>query len=549
MGSWQRLWLIGPVIAAAVMGFGWRGSSALRPYEPGVPAAAEQSAQALATSPLQGMRARLYFPFAAKMAVDWPQFGFDSAHSGVNSHEYSITPSNVGSLRLGFQVSLRAVADGAPAYLHDVMTPSGQRDLLFVTTVAGHIQALDASTGQELWWHQHGPGNCLINNNTSRNETCYTTSSPAIEPDGKYIYSYGMDGYVHKYAVGDGREVVGGGWPELATRKVYDEKGSSALSIATARNGTTYLYVTNGGYPGDGGNYQGHVTAINLVTGAQVVFSALCSTQAIHFVDSRVTAGPDCWPIVQSAIWARPGVVYDAVTDRILMATGNGTFLPGGSHWGETVIALHPDGTGAGPGLPLDTYTPTNYQALNDQDADIGSTAPALLPPSGGKYPYLAVQGGKDARLRLLNRTNLSGHGASGFTGGEVFSMAVPMGGEVLTQPTVWVNPQDRSTWVFVVNDLGTTGLQLVIDGSGAPSLVARWTRAGAANAGTSPVLANNILFAATSNLITARSPTIGELLWSNNQIGAIHWASPIVVNGMVYITDSTGKLTAYRLP
>ncbi len=78
-----------------------------------------------------------------------------------------------------------------------------------------------------------------------------------------YVYSYGLDGYVHKYQVGDGIEILTGGWPQLTTLKGYDEKGSSALSIATS-GGVKYLYVVHGGYPGDKGDYQGHVTAINL---------------------------------------------------------------------------------------------------------------------------------------------------------------------------------------------------------------------------------------------------------------------------------------------
>jgi hypothetical protein len=555
MGSKLRLWLVGLMVVAAGAGVGASRGSAQGANVQGVPAPAGRPTQAppIRVAAAAALTPRAYLPFVGTQLDGWLQFGYDAAHSGNNPKEAVVTPANVAALGLGFQVQLRAAADGAPVYLTRVLTPSGLRDLLFVTTAAGHIQALDAHTGQEIWWRQNGPGSCLINNDTSRNHSCYTTSSPAIEPGGQYVYSYGLDGFVHKYAVGDGSEFVGSGWPELATRKGYDEKGSSALSIAMARDGSVYLYVTNAGYPGnptDEGNYQGHVTAINLATGAQNVFNSMCSNQAVHFVDSRVTAGPDCWPQgAWSGIWGRPGVVYDANNDRILATTGNSTFQPSSFLWGDTILVLHPDGTGAGSGQPVDSYTPTNYQFLDDADLDLGSTAPALLPPSNGKYAHLAVQGGKDAILRLVNRDNPSGHGASGFTGGEVFSMAVAMGGEILTQPAVWVNPQDKSTWVFVANRSGITGLQLVIDGSGNPGLVTRWKRTGTGDAGTSPVLANGILFSATNNKITARAPTTGDPLWSNNQISSIHWASPIVFNGSVYITDLAGHLTAYRLP
>ena len=475
---------------------------------------------------------------------DWLQFNGDASHSGNNIFENRISVHSVGQLQKLFQVTLPGIADGAPAYLSNVSTASGVRDLTFVTTRAGHIAALDARTGALVWSKQNGPDGCLINKNLARNELCYTTSSPAIDPNRKFVYSYGLDGYVHKYALGDGTEVLTGGWPELTTLKGYDEKGSSALSIATIPNGTSYLYVAHAGYPGDQGNYQGHITVINLSDGTQKVFNTLCSNQTVHFVDSWITTGPDCYPNTMAAIWARPGVVYDPYHDRILMTTGNGTFDPASLMWGDTVFSLNPDGSGI-DGSPLDSYTPENYQYLQDTDLDIGSTAPAILPPASGKYPHLAVQGGKDGVLRLINLDQLSGQSGIGHTGGEVFSMPVPMGGQILTQPAVWVNPTDHSTWIFVSNWSGLAGLQLTVSTVGDPSLTLKWT----SSAGTSPLVANGVLYIASNGLITALNATDGSLLWSDNSIGPIHWESPIVANGMLYITDQNGNLTAYSLP
>ena len=489
----------------------------------------------------------IYLPLVFKSGTlyDWLQFNGDARHSGSNMLERTISPTNVSQLHVLFQTSLPAVVDGAPVSLSSVTTATGIRNLIFVTTRAGDVAALDGSTGATIWEQPNRAGNCLINNNSTRNEACYTTSSPAIDPDRQYIYSYGLDGYVHKYAVWDGTEVLTGGWPELTSLKVYDEKGSSALTLATDKSGVSYLYVAHGGYPGDAGNYQGHLTAINLSDGTQKVFNTLCSNQTVHFVDSRVVSGPDCYPNTRSAIWARPGVIYDSDNDRLYMATGNGDFTPGQFRWGETVFALHPDGSGVGNGNPLDSYTPTNFQTLTSFDTDLGSTAPALLPANGGTYPHLAVQGGKDAKLRLLNLDNLSGQNQVGLTGGEVFSMDVPMGGGILTQPAVWVNPVDNHTWVFVSNGSGIAGLEFAVNGAGNPSLQGRWT----AGPGTSPIVANGVLYYARSGLISALNPTSGTLLWSSSQIGGIHWQSPIVANGVLYLADQNGMLTAYSLP
>lgn len=472
---------------------------------------------------------------------NWLQYNGDPAHSGSNSFESLIGAANVASLAKIYQVTLPSAADGAPVYLSGVQTPVGVRSLLFVTTEAGHILALEALTGAVVWSHQVGPGACKVNNGST---ACYTTSSPAVDPSLNYVYSYGLDGYVHKYRVGDGLEVIDTSWPELVTRKAFNEKGSSALSIATATNGTSYLYMPSAGYPGDNGDYQGHVTAINLTTGAQQVFNAVCSNQAVHFVDSSaVPPTPDC-PQVQTAIWARAGVVYDTRTNRIYLATGNGDFAPASHAWGDTVFSLNPDGSGSN-GDPLDTFTPATYQQLQNTDADLGSTNLALLPRQPGLFPNLAVQGGKDALLRLINTDNFSGQGAIGHTGGEIGTpIPVPQGGQVLTTPAVWAAP-NGDTWIFVATSSGVSGLKLVVDGTGHPSLSPTWQ---SAQGGFSPLVANGVLYYAGSNAMRALNPLTGASLWSSNLIGAIHWESPVVANGVLYITDESAHLTAYSL-
>ncbi|HEY2737639.1 MAG TPA: PQQ-binding-like beta-propeller repeat protein, partial [Thermoanaerobaculia bacterium] len=375
-------------------------------------------------------------------AADWPQFNLDARHSGTSQQETMIHAGNVTTLHMVYSVALPAVADGAPAFLAGVSTAGGVKDLLFLTTKDGRILAVDAATGTIVWSKQPAT--------TPR----FTTSMPAIDPSRLYVYSYGLEGRVHKYQVGDGTEITTGGWPEVATLKPDVEKSSPGLAIATAADGTQYLYVTNGGYPGDAGDYQGHVTAINLATGAQKVFNALCSDQTVHFVESST---PDCVGHVRTAIWARSGVVYDSDNDKLYMATGNGDYdgSTGGHEWGDSVFALHPDGTGSG-GLPIDSYTPSEQAQLNSTDQDLGGTAPAILPkPPGSRYAHLGLQGGKDSKLRLINLDDLSGSGGPGHIGGEIQKIAVPQGAVVLTAPAIWSDPVDGSTWAFVGNGAG----------------------------------------------------------------------------------------------
>lgn len=471
---------------------------------------------------------------------NWLQFNFNAQHSGNNTKETKINLNNVGNLHQLFKISLPSVADGAPVYLSNVKTNSGKINLLFVTTKDGRIIAINAANGKFIWSHKYGTGSYRINNGYLKT---YTTSSPAIDPNLKFVYSYGLDGYVHKYQVDDGKEIKKGCWPELCTLKPFNEKGSSALATATTKNGNSYLYVANGGYLGDRGDYQGHLTTINLKNGTQHVFNTDCSDQTVHFVEKP--GKPDC-PSVQSAIWARAGVIYDAYTNKIYFATGNGIFNPGKYDWGDAVLALNPNGTGNNSN-PVDSYTPDNYRELNDDDLDLGSTAPAIIPtPTGCSVTVLAVQSGKDKKMRLLNLENLNGHNKPGFTGGNIGEIiSVPSDEMVFTAPAVWVNPKDKSSWVYIGTYHGLSAFKLFIDKSGIPYLKLMWEKS---EGSSSPIIANNILYCAVSGNIRALNPISGKILWHNENIESIHWESPIVDNGVLFITDESGDLTAFGL-
>jgi hypothetical protein len=472
-------------------------------------------------------------------AYDWLQYNGDPQHSGNNTRETIIHRNNVGRLLLQWQATLPINADGAPVFLEAVSTPSGIRNVLYTTTMSGHIVAVDAATGATLWSRTNGPGACKVNNGAT---ACFTNSSPAIDPNRQYVYSYGLDGAVHKYLVGDGTEILSQGWPQVTTIKPFDEKNASALAFATV-GGTTYLYSVNGGYPGDRGDYQGHVTAIDLATGTQNVFNVMCSNQTVHL--ASIPATPNCGS-PRSALWSRGGVTYHAGTNRVYMATGNGNFNGniGGFNWGDSIVAINPNGTGAG-GKPLDAYTPTNQATLEVDDDDLGSTGPVVLPaPPGSNYAHIGLQSGKDGKVRLVNLANLNGSGVPGPLGGEIASIVnVPQGSYVLTQPAAWVNHVDASTWAFIVNGQGASALRVDLVG-GNPSLSTRWQNG---TGGGSPLVANNLVYYAGGSALRAVDPVTGALLWSNTRIGATHWQSPVVANGAVYVADGVGKLTAFR--
>ena len=454
-------------------------------------------------------------------SVIWPAFDGGGQRSGVNSSETILTSSSVKQLKLLWQVTLPAVADSSPVELPQVQTPNGIKTLLFVTTKSGSLLAIDAATGSLVWRKDtSGPK--------------FTTSSPAIDPSKQYVYSYGLDGFVHKYAVGDGTEVVNSTWPALLTRMPDVEKGSSSLNIAKG-----YLYMTAGGYPGDAGHYEGHVIAVNLTTGIETVFNALCA-------NIKHVLGPNDCSDVQSAIWGRAGAVVDPITKDVYVTTGNGPFRTDGRSFGDSIIKLSPD-----LNTILDSYTPSNYASLQANDQDLGSAAPALLPyQAKSSTPNMMVQAGKDNTLRLVNRDNLSGQGGPDHVGGELQAIPLPQSGDVDTHPAVW-NDSSGTTWVFVANFQGFSAFRVVTDATGHTSLRLAYQDS---HSGSSPFIAHGILYLQGSGVIYALKPSTGAVLWRSTQssaggtIGSLHWQSPIVVNGHLYALDNAGHFSAYGL-
>jgi hypothetical protein len=204
-------------------------------------------------------------------------------------------------------------------------------------------------------------------------------------------------------------------------------------------------------------------------------------------------------------------------------------------------------------GYPVDSYTPATYADLYGGDVDLGSSSPTILPvPAASKYKHLALQSGKDHCLRLLNLENLSGQGGPGAVGGELNADACASG-TLGGQSSVWVDPEDGSTWVFVSGGW-ITAYQMTFDNAGLPQLIQKWQLPAQGTLGTisnsAAVIANNELYYTTyDSIVYAVKPTTGEIIWTDSSVMEYtFWNSPpIVVNGRIYFTFSS-KVAAFQL-
>jgi hypothetical protein len=449
---------------------------------------------------------------AARQGGDWTRFGYDAGRSNSGPAATGISPANLKRLRR-IRVSLDGTVDASPIYLRGVRVAGATRDVFFVTTSYGKTIAVDAARGRILWRFTP-PGSASLAGSYQ-----ITQSTPVADPTRRFVYSASPDGSVHKLSVATGRAV----WSTAVTRLPGREKIAPSLNFSRG-----LVLVATGGYVGDAPPYQGHVVAIAASSGRIVnVWNTLCS-------DARGLQNPSSCAESGSAIWARSGVVVEP-SGRLLVATGDGRF-DGKRYWGDSVLMLSPNA-----GELLQNWTPASQSTLDSSDVDLGSTAPALLSTS------LAVQSGKDSKLRLLDLTRLNGHGGAGSqTGGELQTLDMPGGDGLFSAPAVW-KPHGQ-TWLFVSTFSATGAYRL--EGN---RLRKVWERG---EAGTSPVVAGGLLYVYDpGGALRVYEPRSGHVL-AILSADSGHWNSPIVTDGRIALPTgdsndhgTAGVLDIWRVP
>jgi outer membrane protein assembly factor BamB len=449
---------------------------------------------------------------------DWLTFNLNGLRSGGWPTDAGITAGNLHTLKR-MTLHIDGTVDSSAVALQSLTIGGRTYAVFFVTTDYGRTLAINAANGHILW--QYAPASVQKLQGSAQ----ITTSSPLIDPGLQYIYVTSPDGYVHKLSITTGHPV----WSTRVTWDPTHEKLAGALNLDD-----NSLVVVTDGYNGDTPPYQGHVVTINPSSGHIThVWNSLCSNiKGLIHPPSKCSSS-------DSAIWGRPGSVVLANGD-ILVATSNGPFN-GHTDWGDSVLELSPT-------LKLlHNWTPRDQEHLNTADLDLGSTSPAVLPVTSG--PPLAVQGGKDGILRLLDLNRLDGTGgkAGPRTGGELQDINAPGPTDVYSQPAVWSS--GGRIYVFVGDGSGTAEYTL-----GGRHLHLGWSNN---TPGTSPVIADGLLFVydEQDGFLDVYNPHTGHL---DIKLPAAqgHWNSPIVIDGRIILPEGddndhsvTGTIDIYHLP
>lgn len=431
---------------------------------------------------------------------DWPLDDHDAARSGV-SNESGGSPGPLALNQL-WQTKLGDIADSSPIEYNG---------MLYATVHGGTTYGISAASGTILWTF-------------STTGTGITTSEPAYDTTANELYAGGIDGKIHRLNPATGVEDTTHGFPATITLATKTEKDASPLNIA---NG--YVYAQTSGYNGDAPPYVGHVVAISTSTGAVHVFNTLCATQTT-LIDPSTCAQSD------SGLWSRSGPVVDPDSQMggaVFASTGNGDYAPASGDYGDTMLELAPDMSSL-----RGYYAPSDALQLQQSDLDLGSTSPALIPrQSGSTTPLMAVQGGKDKLLRLINRASL---GASSVL------QSITLGAMVFSAPAIYQSP-GGTLYVYVGLPDGMYAYALsTVNGASTLSQVwkANLTLGGE---GTSAAVRNGVVYAAASNELVALDAATGATLGSAT-IGGVHWESPMIARGVVYVTDENENLTAFQI-
>ncbi len=351
-------------------------------------------------------------------------FHGDRQRTGWLSHETILTPDAVAGGGFGLvwtsepldSITIQGVSFtphlyAAPLYI-DQVTLSGQVfNLVVAATNTGFVYAINATAtanvpaGRILWRRQLS--NPEIVAGLDGGLPLGVLSTPIVDtgssPGRVYITSddaaNGWQAFALDLTSGD----ILPGWPvplNNATVEPLNRNGPAkfqapaSMSQRGALNlspDNSLLYVPFGGY-NDTGN--GYMVAIDTAS-ARIV--------------SAFSGAPDARPSANGGMWASAGPAID--TDGTVYATtGNGTLENAASagYWAQSVLAWN-------PGTPLalsGTYTPFNYCAMDQSDADLAGGAPVVLPDLGAQNtstPRLLAFGGKQGNVYLLERDRMPG--------------------------------------------------------------------------------------------------------------------------------------------
>jgi hypothetical protein len=505
---------------------------------------------------------------AATDVVTWHN---DLARTGQNLTETILSTGNVNSTqfgKLGFY-PVDGLVDAEPLVVSNVAVPNnGTHSLLIVPTENDSVYAFDADSGATIW----KVSTMASGETPSDDRNCSfvspekgVTSTPVIDrtrgPNGAiYLVAMSKDGSgnyhqrVHALDLALGTELFGGPTEIQAT---YPGRGDNSDGTNVIFDPAQYversaLLLSNGVV------YTGWASQCDIrpYTGWIIGYDA--STLGQTSVLNVVPNGP------QGAIWmSGAGLAADS-SGNIYFADANGLFdgfldsngFPDHADYGNAFMKLSTSGNQL---AVADYFEMHNTVQETGADTDLGSAGVLVLPDlsnGSGQTMHLAIGGGKDTNLYMVNRDSMGKYNSEVDNIYQELDGALPggvWGAPAYFNNTVYYGPEGSPIFAFTITNamLSSTSTwqtshSFTFPGA-TPSVSANGTQDGIVWAveNTTPAVLH--AYDATNLTELYNSNQASD---SRDQFGAGNkFMTPTIVNGKVFVGTPNGVAVFGLLP
>ena len=380
--------------------------------------------------------------------------GYDNAHTSQNSDEIVLTPQNVNANQFGklFSYQVDGGVYAQPLYVANVnVTGMDYRNIVYVATTNDTVYAFDAddSAVGTIW------KSSLIDSSSGETPVPCAEETEACDFYGPEIGITGtpvIDSQTGTLFVSAFSEINGTYFHKLHALDIAtgEEKPGSPITIQGSTSGA--------GQGGDGTTvtfdpyYHLQRPSLLLANGLVYVgFASFGDQPPYHgwlFAYDAETLSqaaifnptPDGY---SGAIWqSGAGPAADA-SGNIYIMTGNGDFNvdTGGRDYGDSFVKLTPQ-------LSVEDYfTPFNQAWMDENDVDLGSGGPVLLPDQSGPYPHLLIGGGKQGVIYLLNRDDMGHYNST--DDNQIVQYVVDQAGRLHSSAAYWNGGLYFEGWTF----------------------------------------------------------------------------------------------------
>ena len=354
-------------------------------------------------------------PFTVTIApgteVNVPTWHGDSFRSGLNSSELSLTTTNVSSQTFGklFTYLVNGFAYAQPVLESNVTINGSTHNVVYVATESNDVYAFDADyygTGAPLWHvnvMQSGETADRPGSSSTLQPTIGITSTPVIDMNTGTLYvvskqtsSSGNSFWrLNALDITTGAQMLGG--PVKISASVPATNSASSGGIQTLTSSCIQRSALLEAY---GNIYFGFGSC---PTGWLLSYNATTLTQTGVFNASPNLDGEGTYASA-GGVWMGGGGAASNGDGHVYITTGNGPY-DGKTAWSDSILQLDPNT------LAVDgNFTPQYYQYMDCADGDLASGGLLLIP---GSSPPMALAGAKTGWMYLANTANLGGEQAN----------------------------------------------------------------------------------------------------------------------------------------